>query len=61
MNRVARNITGNFEDRHNNEVRWAKYLGFSEQRPVMWTKRPTIPAASTAKAVEALASYAIWH
>ncbi len=27
----------------------------SEQRPEIWTKRPTIPAASMAKAVEALA------
>ncbi len=27
----------------------------SEQRPEVWTKRPTIPAASMAKAVDALA------
>ena len=34
-------------------------LKVREQRPEIWTKRPKIPAASMAKAVEALASYAI--
>ncbi len=31
----------------------------SEQRPEIWTKRWAIPAASMAKAVEALALYSI--
>ncbi len=31
----------------------------SEHLPEIWTKRPTIPTASMAKAVEALALYAM--